>query len=531
MHNSAVGYALGRLMQVMGIILLVPLGISVWDHWPKAIAEMVVQPETLGFELAILTGIVAGTVFVKLFREGRELQGIKEGYAIVTLGWIVLALLSSIPLFLYFLSDQSNGWSCVLGCFTDAYFEVMSGFTTTGATVFSDVESLPKSLLFLRSLTHWLGGMGIITLALVIFPSMGVAAYQIFRGEVPGVTKDKLRPKLSQTASILWGVYVLFTGAEVVLLMVGGMSLFDAINHAFATMATGGFSTQNDSLAGYNDYIQWVVVFFMYLAGVNFVLHFRALRGELSVMTRNREFIFYTGVVLAAIIVITGVLHINGQASADHAARSYRHEPMTQHEFLEHYEDQAEENDSLYDSFRLASFQTLAIVTTTGFATADFDLWPDFIRVLLVLLMFFGGCAGSTGGGIKMIRIMIAFKVAQNVLRKLTQPKLVAPVKVGGQVIDDNMVVSVVSFFILFVGLFVVVALLMMLFVDDIVTAVTCSVATIANIGPGLSGIGAVENYGWIPGPGKWILIFSMLLGRLEIFTVLIVLRPAVWKK
>ncbi len=531
MHNSAVFYALGRLMQVMGIILLVPLGISAWDHWHMPFGEMAAQPEIFGYLLAIAFGVLVGSLAVRLFRSGRELQGIREGYAIVTLGWVVLAFLSSIPLFFYLLSVSGEGWSGAFGCFTDAYFEVMSGFTTTGATIFSDVEVLPKSLLFLRSLTHWLGGMGIITLALVIFPSMGIAAYQIFRGEVPGVTKDKLKPKLSQTASILWGVYVLFTGAEVVLLLVGGMSLFEAINHAFATMATGGFSTRNASVAAYGDFVQWVIILFMYLAGINFVLHFRALRGEFSPMTRNKEFVFYNGVLALAILVITGVLYFNGQAPVEHAAEHYRHGQPTEQEFLEHYEAQDEQNESLYDSFRIATFQTLAIVTTTGFATADFDLWPDFIRVLLVFLMFFGGCAGSTGGGMKMIRLMIVFKVAINVLRKLTQPKLVAPVRVGDQVIEDDLVLAVVSFFILFVGLFVVVALLMTLFVDDVVTAVTCSVATIANIGPGLAGIGAVENYGWIPDPGKWILIFSMLLGRLEIFTVLIVLRPSVWRK
>jgi trk system potassium uptake protein TrkH len=355
MHNSAVGYALGRLMQVMGIILLVPLGISVWDHWQLPLSDIAGQPVTIGFLLAIAVGLLVGTGFVVLFRTGRELQGIREGYAIVTLGWVVLAFLASIPLFFYFMSLEGNGWTTAFGCFTDAYFEVMSGFTTTGATVFSDVESLPRSLLFLRSLTHWLGGMGIITLALVIFPSMGVAAYQIFRGEVPGVTKDKLKPRLSQTVSILWGVYVLFTGAEVILLVVGGMNLFEAINHAFATMATGGFSTRNASLAAYGDFVQWVVIVFMYLAGVNFVLHFRALRGDFSPMTGNREFIFYNGVILVAIVIITGVLYVNGPAPVDHVSGHYRHDQMTEQEFQKHYESQVQENETLYDSFRLAT--------------------------------------------------------------------------------------------------------------------------------------------------------------------------------
>ena len=530
MHKSAVGYALGRLLQVMGIILLVPLGISIYDNWHLTAGGIVTNAEFAGFLAAVLIGVLFGTLFVFTYRSGRELQGIKEGYAIVTFGWLGMAFLCSIPFTFYFV-QAAGGWQHVPGCFTDAYFEVMSGFTTTGATVLADVEAVPRSLLFLRALTHWLGGMGIITLALVIFPSMGVAAYQIFRGEVPGPTKDKLRPRLKQTVTVLWSVYVLFTGAETILLMVGGMDLFEAVSHAFATLATGGFSTRNASVAAYSDFIQWVIAVFMFLAGVNFVLHYRALRGDLGSMVKNREFLFYTGTIAVVTVVVTAVLYFGGPAPIDQAHGHYRHEPMSTEVFAEHYAVQVEQTESLYDSFRVAAFQTLSIVTTTGFATADFDVWPDFLRIALVCLMFFGGCAGSTGGGMKMIRIMMIYKIAVNYLRKLTQPKLVRPVKVGDQVMDDERIVSVTSFFILFVGLFVLTAILMTLFVDDLTTAVTCSAATIGNIGPGLAGIGAIEDYGWIPDIGKWILIVSMLLGRLEVFTVLIVLRPGVWRK
>ncbi|MCK4301381.1 MAG: TrkH family potassium uptake protein, partial [candidate division Zixibacteria bacterium] len=262
-----------------------------------------------------------------------------------------------------------------------------------------------------------------------------------------------------------------------------------------------------------------------------FVLHFRALRGNIGSMVRNKEFVFYNFVVLAAIVVIAVVLYANGPAPLERAADSYRHEQMTAEQFAQHYDEQSGLFNGLYDSIRVAAFQALAMVTTTGFTTADFDIWPDFLRILMVLLMFFGGCAGSTGGGIKMIRIMVVFRVAINELRKLTQPRLVAPIKIGDGAVDDKMVINVVAFFILFVSLFVLTAVLMTLFVPDLTTAVTCSIATIGNIGPGLSGIGAVENYGWLPLPAKWILIFSMLLGRLEIFTVLIVFRAAAWRK
>jgi trk system potassium uptake protein TrkH len=337
---------------------------------------------------------------------------------------------------------------------------------------------------------------------------------------------------LAQTVSILWGVYVLFTVAETVLLWFGGMGLVEAVSHAFATMATGGFSTRNASIAAFDsDFIHWVVTFFMYLAGVNFVLHFQALRGDVKSMTSNREFRFYNAIVIGTIIITTAVLYFGGLAPKEVAAESYRAEPMTAEQFDVHYAGEEAKIDSFYGSFKQATFQAVSIVTTTGFATADFDVWPDTVRFILVFLMFFGGCAGSTGGGMKMIRIMLVSRVAWIQLRKMSQPRLIAPVKLGGQVVDDNQVVNVVAFFILFTVLFVATGLAMTLFVPDLTTAVACSIATIGNIGPGLAGIGAVENYSWIPLPGKWILILSMLLGRLEIFTVLIVFRPSVWRR
>ncbi len=532
MRKSAVAYAIGKLMQVLGVILLAPLAIAVYDYRHLPPNEIFSQPEVLGFIASILLTAIIGTVTTWLFRHGRDLQGIREGFAIVSLGWIGMTFWSCLPLFFYFLSQQDMSAGAACTAFTDAFFEIMSGYTTTGATVLTNIEAVPRSLLLLRATTHWLGGMGIITLAIVVFPSLGVTGYQMFRGEVPGPSPDKLRPRLAQTVSILWGVYVLFSAAEILLLWLGGMNLFESVCHAFATMATGGFSTENASIAAYHsDYIEWVVTFFMYLAGINFILHFRALRGDVGSMFQNREFRFYNGVIIAVIIVATGLLYFGGLTSVEEAAGHYRHDPMSTEEFNEHYDNQAETVQTLYGSFRVASFQTVSIVTTTGFATADFDLWPDFLRFLLVLLMFFGGCAGSTGGGIKMIRIMLVFKVAWNTLRKMTQPRLVAPVKVGSQVVSDDRVVGVVAFFILFIGLFIITALAMSLFVPDLITAVSCSIATIGNIGPGLAGVGAIENYAWIPVPGKWILVLSMLLGRLEIFTVLIVLRPSVWRK
>jgi len=531
MHKSAIVYAIGKIMQVLGLVLLVPLGIAAYDYRSEGLSRLIYKPEVFGYILVIIICIGAGSLLVYAFRQGKYLQGIKEGYAVVTLGWLAMTFWFAVPLCFYLMSVPGKEFGGLFCAFTDAYFEIMSGFTTTGATIFSNIEVLPRSVLFLRSLAHWLGGMGIITLAIVIFPSLGVSGYQMFRGEVPGPNKDKLHPRLAQTVSILWGVYILFTGAESALLWIGGMNFFDSVCHSFATMATGGFSNFNDSIAGRNDFIKWVIIIFMYLAGVNFILHFRALRGEVKNMFYNREFMFYNGVILVAVLITIGVLYFNGLAPQEIAQSQFSNVPMSDENFALHYNTQAKTLDSFYNTVRVSFFQVVSIVTTTGFATADFDLWPDFLRFMLVFLMFFGGCAGSTGGGMKMIRIMIIFKVAINILRKLTQPKLVAPIKIGDQVVDDDRVINIVSFFILFTGLFILTAFLMTMFIPDLTTAISCSIATIGNIGPGLAGIGTIENYGWIPIPGKWILVFSMLLGRLEIFTVLIVLRPSVWRK
>ena len=532
MHKTAVGYAIGKLMQVMGMLLLIPLSLAMYDNDTFSLNGMLDHPEIFGFIFAILFSLITGTLFVYFFKDGKHLQGVKEGYAIVTFGWLGLTFVGAIPMLFWFVSQDPYGWSNMFLHFTNGFFEIMSGFTTTGSTILTDIESAPRSILFLRSLTHWLGGMGIITLAIVVFPAMGVSGYQMFRGEVPGPTKERLQPRLAQTASILWGVYLLFTVAETMLLMVGGMDLFDAVNHTFATMATGGFSTENASIAAYHsDFIEWVIIIFMYFAGMNFLLHFKALRGDLNSMVKNKEFIFYTGTILVAIIIITGVLYFNGLGQLSDTAVHYRNGQPNLEAFTEHYQEQASQYSSLYNTFRIASFQTLSIVTTTGFATVDFDLWPDFLRFIMVALMFFGGCAGSTGGGIKMIRIMLVGKFGLNELKKLTQPRLVSLVKIDKQAVDEKTVMNVVAFFILFVTLFLVVSGLMTMFVPDLTTAVSSAIATLGNIGPGLSGVGSIENFGWIPIPGKWILIFSMLLGRLEIFTVLIIFRPYVWRK
>ncbi|MFC1572016.1 TrkH family potassium uptake protein [Candidatus Eisenbacteria bacterium] len=534
MRTKAVFFAIGRLMLLQGGVLLVPMGISLWDERTLHAGQPFSQPDTLAFLVAVLLCLAVGTLLQGICRTGRDEQGIREGFAIVTLGWVTLALLGSIPFIAWFLRQSGSSHPMAwLGAFTNAYFEVMSGFTTTGATILPDIEILPRGLLFWRSLTHWLGGMGIITLALAIFPAMGVAGYQMFRGEVPGPSADRLRPRLAETATILWGVYALLSAAETLLLWLGGMNLFDSLCHTFGTMATGGFSTKNASIGAYNSaYIDWVITIFMLLAGINFLIHYRIIfRRDWSAVVTNRELHFYLGTFVAATLFIAVLLYAGGLPEADFSSANFQNEPRTALEQVEHVAAQESKIDSIGGALRYSTFQVAAILTTTGYGTADFDVWPRAIGFLLVVLMFWGGCAGSTGGGMKMIRILVVLKAAWRELKKVVRPHLISPLKIGRRAVPEDKVANILGFFLLFIGLFVVCSLVMTLFVPDMTTAVTSVAATIGNIGPGLSGIGSTQTYAWIPLPGKWVLILCMLLGRLEIFTVLAVLRPSFWKR
>ncbi|MFH1700100.1 MAG: TrkH family potassium uptake protein [Candidatus Zixiibacteriota bacterium] len=532
MDGKAVAYAIGKMMQLIAIILCVPLGMAIYDLEVITSSAVFSSPEALGFVLAIAICFIAGTLIAWFCRAHRDEQGIREGYAIVALGWIVFAFMGCIPFFLYFVSLSGDfTLPNLLSCFTDSFFEIMSGFTTTGATILINIESVPDSLLFWRSLTHWLGGMGIITLALAIFPAMGVSGYQMFRGEIPGPDADRLRPRLAQTAAILWGVYALLSAAETALLMLGGMSLFDSLCHTFGTMATGGFSTQNSSIAAYNSaYFEWIIIIFMYLAGVNFLIHFNVLRGKWRQAVINREFLFYTGIIICATVLFSAILYGGNLKPTEQSFQHFRNIPAVSEDFGNYIIEEKIKYEGFNDCVRTSLFQTVSIVTTTGYGTADFNLWPDIGRFLLLILMFFGGCAGSTGGGMKQIRVLILIKTGWRELKKLTLPKLIAPLRMGGILIDESKIVNIVSFFILFMLLFVVSSFLLTFFIPDLITAISASAACINNIGPGLNGVGSIEHYQWIPLPGKWILIACMLLGRLEIFTVLIVFRPSFWK-
>lgn len=415
----------------------------------------------------------------------------KEGYVIVSLTWIIISLFGTLPFIL----------SGAIPNFTNAFFETMSGFTTTGATILTDIESLPRGILFWRSMTHWIGGMGIIVFTVALLPILGIGGMQLYAAEMPGVTKDKLHPRITATAKRLWGIYVLFTILETILLMFGGMSLFDSLCHTFGTMATGGFSTQNDSIASYSPYIQYVIILFMLLAGTNFTLHYFALHGQLRKVWKNEEFRYYLYLVFGGALVIALVLALN-----HHGA-------------------------TIESAFRDSLFQVVSIITTTGYVTDNYLLWPNSMWYFIFLMMFVGGMAGSTGGGIKVVRQLLLLKNSLLELKRLIHPQAIIPVRMNGKVVSQDIIFKVMAFFLIYIIIIIIGSASLAFLGLDAQTAVGASVATIGNIGPGIGHVGPVDNYDFIPYTGKWVLSFLMLLGRLELFTVLVLFAPAFWKK
>jgi len=480
MHIQLVIHVLGALLIFLSGSMLLPIPFALYygdGHF---------QYFLISAAITFTTGFLA----FKLTKRKRDVRA-REGFAIVTLSWTLFSLFGCLPFLI------SGG----IPSLTNAFFETMSGFTTTGATILTDIEALPHGLLFWRSLTHWMGGRGIIVLSVAILPFLGVGGMQLFKAEAPGPAPDKLTPRVTETAKILWGVYVLISALETILLMLGGMSLFEALCHTFGTMATGGFSTKNASIGAYNSaYIQYVIIFFMLLAGTNFSLHYRFLKKDVGSYFRNREFRFFIGLIGGATLFI-GI------------------DTLMNH--FHHWET----------AFRNTLFQVVSILTTTGYGTADFEQWSFSSQFVLFLFMFIGGCAGSTGGGMKIIRLYVLIQFVRSEVKRLLHPSAVIPVRVGNQVIPREIVTHVIGFLALMSGLFILGVLLMTLLGLDLVSAFGAVAATLGNIGPGLGSVGPTDNYAHIPILGKWILTFFMLAGRLEIYTVLILLAPSFWKK
>src|SRR5690606_25814149 len=458
---------------------------------------------TMQISIASLITMFTVTLLMFLTRGHRKEVKTREGYVVVTLGWLFMALSGTLP---YVISDA-------IPSFTNAFFETMSGYTTTGATILKDIESIPKSLLFWRSLTHWIGGMGIIVLAIAILPLLGIGGMQLFSAESPGPSADKLKPRIADTAKRLWLIYVGFTAAETLLLRVAGMGLFDAVNHAMSTMATGGFSTKNLSAAYWNDQplIQYILALFMFLAGTNFVISYFGFKGRFQKVFRDDEFRWYSGFVIAFTIIAALVIYYQvdlGLSSIDH--------PQVW--------------GGVESAFRHALFQVLAIITTTGFITADYTLMTPFLTVFFFGMFFLGASAGSTSGGVKVMRHMIMIKNGLLEFKRTLQPNAILPVRFNGKALRNDIVFNLLGFFILYMLSFIIGALVLAALGLDFVSAIGGSAASLGNVGPAFGVLGPINNYYVLPDAAKWWCSFLMLIGRLELFTVLILLTPFFWR-
>ncbi len=484
----------------MGLLLLFNGGFMVLAALVSGIYQ---DGVTLEITLAAIVTMFIG-VLAMFFTRGHDKEvNRKEGYIIVTFGWIIMAASGVLPYL----------FSGAIPNITNAFFETMSGYTTTGASIIDDIEILPEGILFWRSLTHWIGGMGIIVLAIAILPLLGIGGMQLFAAEAPGPNADKLHPRITDTAKRLWLIYFGYTVAETILLKLAGMSFFDAMNHSLATLSTGGFSTKNASLAYWNNepLIQYIVIFFMFLAGSNFVLSYFAFKGKVQKIIRDEEFKYYTALIVIFSIVVALVIFYKANV------------PLTE------YHPMVLGNAE--SSFRHSLFQVVAVVTTTGFVTADFTAWTPFITVFFFGLMFAGGSAGSTAGGIKIMRHILIIKNGLLEFKRTLHPNAIIPVRFNNKTVTEHVVYNVIGFFVLYMLLFIIGALVLGFLGLDFDSSIGGAASALGNVGPAFGSLSPLNNFNSLPALGKWWCGFLMLAGRLELFTVLILMTPYFWKK
>ncbi len=482
MQFKTIFKALGMITGILSIILLIP----------TCYAFISETSDFMAFLVSFAISFFISTVLVFIPKSKSNLKA-RDSYALVTFGWIAAGFVGCLPYY----------FSGCIPSFTDAYFESISGFTTTGASILTDIESMPPAILLWRSATQWLGGMGIIVFALAVIPHLNIGGMSIFQAEVPGPTAEKLTPRIQDTAKVLWFVYLIFTVILVILLWISGMTLFEAINHSFTTMSTGGFSTSNSSVAGFHSpLIEWIITLFMIIAGVNFALHYRFLfQGwKIGEYTRDSELRFYLLVIVISITTIAAIIWIR-------------------------------EGGNIATLIRDTSFTVASILTTTGFGTADYELWPVYGQFILMFLMIMGGCAGSTAGGIKSIRFMLVLKYMYVETLKMIHPNLIRTVKIQDSVVERNVLANILGFIYLYTAVMIVSVLLVSIETNDMITALGSVIASLGNIGPGFGTVGPTENYAHLGSFTKWILSMDMVMGRLEILTFLVLFLPHTWKK
>ena len=467
---------------LFSVTMLPPFFVSLWYQDGAA------QSFFMAFAIVLVAGMAA---LIPVYKAKQDLRT-RDGFLVTSLFWVVLGVAGSLP----FIINQATELSVV-----DAVFESLSGLTTTGATILTGIEYLPKSLLYYRQQLQWLGGIGIIVIAVAILPMLGIGGMQLYRAETPGPVKDsKLTPRITETAKALFAIYLSLTICCMLAYWAAGMSLFDAIAHSFSTVAIGGFSTYDASIGHFNSpYIQLICIIFMVLSGINFALHFFAWREKgITHYTSDPEFRFYGYMLLLGICITVGYLYYSGVYG-------------------------------LRESILNGAFELVSILTTTGFGVTDFSAWPTFLPFLIFMFAFMGGCAGSTGGGMKMIRFLLIYKQGMREIHRLIHPNAVAPIKLGPKIVSERVLEAVWGFFSVYIFSYIAMCILLMATGLDFVTAYTAVGACINNLGPGLGDV--ASHYGDINASAKWILIFAMLLGRLEVFTLLVLFTPAFWHR
>ena len=479
MNKKMIIYILGKMLGVEGALLLIPAVVSL------------IYGEKTGISFLAVAAVL-GVIYLVLGRrkpKNNRIYG-KEGFAVVGLAWVLWSLFGALPFVI----------SGTVPNYVDAFFETVSGFTTTGSTILQEIESLPRGINFWRCFTHWIGGMGVLVFVMMVTSLDDENAMPLMRAEVPGPEADKLVPKARSTARILYQMYFALTAVEVVLLMFGGMNLYDALVHSFSTAGTGGFSNRNSSVAFYdNAYIDGVITVFMILFGINFNLYFLLLLKNWKSALKNEELRAYLGIIAAAIAIITvNILNI--------------------------YEN-------VFHAFRYAAFQVASVITTTGFYTADYELWPELSKAVLLTVMFIGACAGSTGGGIKVCRFVILCKSIRQEIRKILHPNVVTMVKINGKKVNNDTMKGINTFFAAYIFILVISVLIVAIDNFDFATSFSGVLTTINNVGPGISKVGPVENFHMFSPLSKLVFCFDMLVGRLEIFPYLLLLSPDLWRR
>ncbi|NLL37208.1 MAG: TrkH family potassium uptake protein [Fretibacterium sp.] len=482
---------------VLRVLSFISLIVSLSMIFPLIWAAVDGSPDLIAFILALGSGLlISGVLFLlsRVRRKDYEKLGLREAFAVVTFSWLIASTVGALP---YVLSD-------FIPSYTDAFFESVSGFTTTGATILADIEAVPRALLFWRALTHWLGGMGIIVLGLAVMPFLGVGGMELYKAEVPGPTPEKITPRIQQTAVFLWGIYVALTLIQTVLLMSGGMDFFDAITHSFSSMATGGFSPKNASIGHYrSSYIEWVTAFFMFISSMNFSLHYLVLTGHFRKALRDEELRGYVKMVLLSALLIACFLVLDGFGD-------------------------------FFSSLWQALYHVLSVVTSTGFFTTDYAQWPPVTQFILLLLTAVGACAGSTAGGIKVVRVLIMGRQIRAEVTSLLHPSAVIQTRFNKKVISRKALSSITAFFMLYIGVTVCCTLVVTAFDHpklDILTSLSAVLASLSNVGPGLGAVGPVENFSWLPAGVKWICSLCMLAGRLELFAMALLFLPSAWNR